>query len=320
MAKRIVGVIASRRKMGNSELLTKAALIAARDLGAEISLLRLTDFRIDFCDGCMRCVFDPRIQDRTWTCGLSDDMGFLVEEILSCDGLIVASPTYALGPAAVIKNVIDRTMGLNIGLLYGQEAHGKKAGDEEGYWRMKPGAAIATAGPRGWSPFSLPVLNQLLMALGFRPVGSMVAFAPGPGQVILDPSTVEMAEGLGRAVALNRGVDLPRGHCPVCGSDFFRIISRESVECVVCGISGRIGEERGGWTLHFDSSEIPSNRWAPSRLLEHRRSWILGTRETYMRDRAAIKEARRQYEDDILKIRWVSDRRGRGETDERQPR
>lgn len=308
MARKVIGIVASKRKMGNCEVLTKAALVSAREFGAEVCLVRLTDLRIEFCDGCMSCAFDPRRQTKSWTCALADDMGWLIDEILGSDGLIVSSPTYALGPSAIIKAAIDRTMGLGIVHLRHLVKCDDSGGNRAEYWSMKPAATIATAGPRGWSPFSLPVLNQFVMALGFRPVGSMVAFAPGPGQILLDESAMNRARQMGRAVALNERIVAPEGHCPVCMSEFFRITSPGSLECVVCGLKGEINGGREKPLVAFDEAEIPYNRWTPRRMLEHRENWILKTREMYMRDRVAIRAARKDYEDSVINIRWVKER------------
>jgi multimeric flavodoxin WrbA len=67
---KIVGLIRSYRKLGNTEVLIKEALIEAQRRGAQVSSLRLTDLRIDPCKGCMACVFkleDCLIPDRWCT-------------------------------------------------------------------------------------------------------------------------------------------------------------------------------------------------------------------------------------------------------------
>ena len=41
------------RKMGNSEILLKEALIAAEETGVQVELLRLHDLNIKHCIGCI---------------------------------------------------------------------------------------------------------------------------------------------------------------------------------------------------------------------------------------------------------------------------
>lgn len=54
---KILGLIGSYRKLGNTEVLVKEALMEAQRHGAEVDMLRLTDLRIEPCKGCMACAF-----------------------------------------------------------------------------------------------------------------------------------------------------------------------------------------------------------------------------------------------------------------------
>jgi multimeric flavodoxin WrbA len=63
---KVLGLIGSYRKLGNTEVLVKEALMEVQRLRAEVDVLRLTDFRIEPCKGCMACVFkseECKIQD-----------------------------------------------------------------------------------------------------------------------------------------------------------------------------------------------------------------------------------------------------------------
>ena len=54
---KVLGLLASHRRMGNSEVLIRVALKAAEREGAETELIRLTDLEIRPCKGCMACIF-----------------------------------------------------------------------------------------------------------------------------------------------------------------------------------------------------------------------------------------------------------------------
>ncbi len=74
----------------------------------------------------------------------------------------------------------------------------------------------------------LPLLNSAVMAFGYRLVDALMAYAPGPGQVLLDPANAGRAATAGRNLRrawLGEDVrpDFGPGHCPVCGADWFRI-------------------------------------------------------------------------------------------------
>ena len=53
---RILGIVGSRRKLGNTEIMVKEALKGARKEGADIALLRMSDLYIRECNGCEACV------------------------------------------------------------------------------------------------------------------------------------------------------------------------------------------------------------------------------------------------------------------------
>ena len=55
---KIVGVVCSPRKDGNTEILVKKALEGAREAGAETELILVADKEINPCDACGACAED----------------------------------------------------------------------------------------------------------------------------------------------------------------------------------------------------------------------------------------------------------------------
>ena len=43
---KVLGIVTSHRRLGNTEILTKEALMGAEEHGAEVEILRLTDYHI----------------------------------------------------------------------------------------------------------------------------------------------------------------------------------------------------------------------------------------------------------------------------------
>lgn len=124
--KKILGLVASQRKLANGEILIKeVAASAGRD--CQLELLRLADLKLDLCRGCYTCLIPGKL------CPLDDDLYYLVEKIKTADGIILSAPCYILGPAAVTKVLGDRIIALAqlIDDLWG-----------------KPCVVIATAGSR----------------------------------------------------------------------------------------------------------------------------------------------------------------------------
>lgn len=279
----ILGLIGSARPWGNSEVLIREALAAAREEGASVKALRISDLYIEPCTGCMRCAF------RSEECPIKDDMNFFLETALQADGLILAAPTYFLNVPGPLKNVFDRF------LMLSPRWDVRK--DED----LKPGGVIMIAGLSPWRGVTRPFLNAFLYALGFVPIESIVAFFPGPGESLLDDEIVSKVKELGRLVVRGEKRSfLPRGnHCPVCDSDFFRLEGNEA-ECPICGTKALVLLENGG--IRLDFSRGISDRWTSEGLRKHLNEWIRETGVRFMAVRHQIKERRRPLEAEELEL------------------
>jgi len=99
---KVLGIVGSPRKNGNTEILVKEALESARKLGAEIEMINITGLNITPCDGCESC-------DTTGKCKIEDDMQVIYTKLLQSDGIIFGSPVYYWGVTAQMKAIIDRT-------------------------------------------------------------------------------------------------------------------------------------------------------------------------------------------------------------------
>ncbi|MBU0490853.1 MAG: NAD(P)H-dependent oxidoreductase [Chloroflexi bacterium] len=273
---RILGLIGSSRKLGNTEVLVKEVVRAASVATDDVRLLRLTDLRLDYCTGCMGCA----LRDGG-PCRLNDDMEFLLTEMQAADGLVLGAPAYALLPPGPVKLLVDRFI---MALARQDQFAGQAA------------VTVGVAGLREWGRLLLPFLNSAVMAFGYRLAGALMAYAPGPGQVLLDPANLEHAivagANLRRALAgADVRPDFGPGHCPVCGADFFRPTVDGGLECPVCLAQGR-------WTNGapvFDAT--PAHRWEPEALKHHFHDWIRATGPAYLAQRPQIKECQRPYRD-----------------------
>lgn len=72
-------------------------------------MARLRDFHLKLFDGCDRCVKEKK-------CPLDemDDMPKFHERLLSCEGIIIASPMYFAAVTGMVKNFMDRTRPLRL--------------------------------------------------------------------------------------------------------------------------------------------------------------------------------------------------------------
>ncbi|MFQ6125109.1 MAG: flavodoxin family protein [Candidatus Heimdallarchaeota archaeon] len=278
---KVLGLIGSWRKAGNTECLVKEALLGAKQAGAsELELIRLTDLSLKSCKGCMACVIKGE------ACRIEDDFEFLVEKILEADGIIVGAPTYIYSSTAIIKLILDRILQVALRL-------------EAGLFDNKVGASIAVAGRRDWAPMTLPTLNLFVLSWGLKLVDAMLADSPGPGEVLLNEAFVIRANQIGSNIveALRRNenerefhVDGEQGFCPACHSDLIRI-SEKGITCAICGLNGKFTP--GNVSITFDSVE--RSRFARDEFSEHLHGWIIASGSRYMKNRAKIEPLRAKY-------------------------
>ncbi len=104
--KKILGIIGSPRKKGNTDLLVNRILEGAKNKGATPELIYLKDLNIMECDGCHICWKDNR-------CSKKDDMIQAYQSITDCDMIVFGTPVYWYGPTALMKGFIDRFVYFN---------------------------------------------------------------------------------------------------------------------------------------------------------------------------------------------------------------
>jgi multimeric flavodoxin WrbA len=102
---KVLGILGSPRRGGNSEILMKAFLQGAKEGGAEVEELLLRDHKISPCLEIYHCFKDG-------TCPIKDDMRDLYDKLLAADVVVLASPVFFYGVSAQAKAFIDRTQAL----------------------------------------------------------------------------------------------------------------------------------------------------------------------------------------------------------------
>ena len=103
---RVLGVVGSPRRNGNTHILVSKILEGAETEGASIGTLFLKDLNIQECDGCHAC----------WKgkdCSKNDDMCDIYPTIMGSDIIVFGTPVYWYGPTALMKAFIDRFVYFN---------------------------------------------------------------------------------------------------------------------------------------------------------------------------------------------------------------
>lgn len=99
---RIVVIVGSVRRGGNTELLARAF---ADGIGRnhQVELVSVADYKIHPCCGCNQCFSSEGNR-----CVQKDDMTVFYEKLSQADTVVIASPVYFYGISAQLKALVDR--------------------------------------------------------------------------------------------------------------------------------------------------------------------------------------------------------------------
>ncbi len=146
---KILVLTASPRQNGNTAELLKPFLATLKESGAEVLCLNLPDMNISPCKGCFSC---QPIKDQ-YGCIIQDDVPPIMEEFLTSDVLVLATPIYSWYCTTPMKSFLDRHFGMN-------KYYYK--GESKSLWQGKKVALITTHGydrEYGAGPFETGVLR-----------------------------------------------------------------------------------------------------------------------------------------------------------------
>jgi multimeric flavodoxin WrbA len=101
----IVAIYGSPRRRGNTATLLKHAVQGAVDAGARVNEIILRDLKMSPCLEIYACKKEGK-------CAIKDDFHNVVDQILSADGLILASPIFFYTVSAHTKILMDRCQSL----------------------------------------------------------------------------------------------------------------------------------------------------------------------------------------------------------------
>lgn len=103
MSKKVLILSGSPRKNGNSDMLCDAFARGAAEAGHEVEKIRVAERNIGYCRACYAC-------RGTGICAIRDDMAEIMQKMIDCDVMVLASPVYFYSIDAQLKAVIDRSV------------------------------------------------------------------------------------------------------------------------------------------------------------------------------------------------------------------
>jgi multimeric flavodoxin WrbA len=102
---KVLGILGSPRREGNTEILLDEALRGASDHGGLCEKVILRDLKITPCLEIYKCAEDG-------VCAIQDEMQGLFPKIIQAERLILASPIFFYSVPALAKAMIDRCQSL----------------------------------------------------------------------------------------------------------------------------------------------------------------------------------------------------------------
>lgn len=259
---KILGIIDGRPKRV-TDFYCQTALKAAEEAGCEVELVNLRQLDIKPCNGCCLCHRGGR-PDGKLGCVYDDDMVWLDEKIMECDGLIVAAPCFECSPPSEMKKFCDRLgPSHDVMLRRDMDEHRKAQGlsvNDPRWYKDRPCAFISHGGSE-WTTLGLPVLSIIAVPLGMTIVDLVNISFMG---TILKEGTLDRVKALGRAVAANCGKTAEEmvyygdpAVCPCCHNNAFVLTpGTNEVVCASCGLEGTISVENGQVRTHHTPEQL----------------------------------------------------------------
>ena len=189
-AKKVLILLGSPRRKGNSAILAEAIARGAKAAGASVETVFFQPLEIAPCKACYACQ-----KPKSKGCAIDDDMQPIYRKMLEAEAWVIASPVYWFTMSAQIKLWMDRCL-----------AFGAYAKDPF------EGKRIAVAMSYGGDdPFDSGCVNALrtfqdaYRYVGAEIVGMVYGSAMEPGDIKANKALLKEAEGLGRKLVSGRG-------------------------------------------------------------------------------------------------------------------
>lgn len=103
MSKQILVISGSPRKGGNSDMLCDEFIKGVKEMGHNAEKIYISEKKIGFCRACYACKKDG-------ICVQKDDVGEILEKMVSSDIVVLATPVYYYTMNGQMKTLIDRAL------------------------------------------------------------------------------------------------------------------------------------------------------------------------------------------------------------------
>lgn len=180
---KVLAVVGSPRKRGNTDVLVEAVIRGATENGAEVEKVFLADLDVKPCDACDACRKSGR-------CVVRDDMASLYEKLFASDAWVLGTPIYWWGPSAQLKAFVDRWYAFS-GDEERQRVDGKRAALVAAFEDSDPATARHAVGMLrdAFDYLRMDFVDQVLVTAGAR------------GEAAKNQAALDRAYALGKRLA-----------------------------------------------------------------------------------------------------------------------
>jgi len=103
---KIIGILGSPRRNGNSAMMLESALDGARENGAEVERVDLFDLQYSGCRSCFACkLLGGESYGR---CAQNDALREILDRVLAADAVILSTPLYFGETPGAVRNFLER--------------------------------------------------------------------------------------------------------------------------------------------------------------------------------------------------------------------
>jgi hypothetical protein len=232
-----------------------------------LSLIRLPALDIGPCRGCYSCIMGL-------PCPISDHTGFLRDQILQSDAVLLAAPVYFLGAHSIVKRILDR------GFLFYADAEQNQ---------HKPSILVNIYGMEENVGTAPQTLRTLAGALCLEVRASVNLKAALPGEVLADQRNVRLARRLGELVFAGKA-RRTSGGCPFCGCEIVRMQGKKLI-CTLC---------HGSFTLDGNAKPVrlkSGGEFGTVNFVREHASWLKSMKDEYVINRKKLLRLTLPYKD-----------------------
>ena len=272
---KVLGLIASPRSLGNSEVCVKEIL---RNLPKEWEkeIVNLSKLHIEPCKACYRCLSAGK------QCVIQDDLKLFLEKIQWADKVVLACPVYFLGEQTSVKLIKDRLLTI--------------LNEGETFFCNKPCVIAIPHGIENWEGCGREAMLNFAGFLGLRVLGCRLINKHLPGQAAEEDSLAKL-KALAGALVENKELsaeNLDIIFCPGCQSSLLQVRNNGSWHCVMCGASGQLTADKG--RLAIGGLDLGVSRYSKEGMEQHGRD-LLEVNEEFRQKRREVLANIKKYKD-----------------------